>query len=124
MFKQLTIFAAIWALELNAAEIIHFDNLEQIKADFVERSVKMVPSRESNIRDIKYRINLKETDINGDNKNDYKVWGIWDLGRPSQSRVYLCASSEKDCSKGGYCYAGYFPGPEIDKGIPDLKCKE
>ncbi len=124
MIKAFIVLVAVCGFSANAVEIKRFDNQEQIKADFLQRTVKKSPWTSDKIKNNTYRVNQEELDTNGDGKNDVQMWGMADLGRPSQRRVYLCASTEKDCSKGGYCYAGYFPGPEIDKGIPDLKCKE
>jgi hypothetical protein len=124
MIKPFIVLVAVCGFSANALESKRFDNQEQIKADFLQRTVKKSPWTSDKIKNDTYRVNQEELDTNGDGKNDVQMWGMADLGRPSQRRVYLCASTEKDCSKGGYCYAGYFPGPEIDKGIPDLKCKE
>jgi hypothetical protein len=124
MIKPFIVLVAVCGFSANALESKRFDNQEQIKADFLQRTVKKSPWTSDKIKSNTYRVNQEELDTNGDGKADVQMWGMADLGRPSQSRVYLCASTEKDCSKGGYCYAGYFPGPEIDKGIPDLKCKE
>lgn len=124
MIKPLIVLITVCGFAANASEIKRFENQEQIKADFLQRTADMSPRAADMIKNNTYRVNYEELDINSDGKNDMQMWGMADLGRPSLSRVYLCASTEKDCSKGGYCYAGYFPGPEIDKGIPDLKCKE
>lgn len=124
MIKLFIVLTAVSGFAVNALEVKHFVNQEQIKADFLQRTAEMSTRAAEKIKNNTYRSNLEEVDINGDGKIDIQMWGRYDLGRPEKSRVYLCASTEKDCSKGGYCYAGYFPGPEIDKGIPDLKCKE
>ncbi|WP_348731425.1 hypothetical protein [Rheinheimera texasensis] len=124
MIKPFIVLVSVFGFSANALEIKRFGNQGQIKADFLQRTADMSPRAAGMIKNNTYRINHEELDTNGDGKADVQMWGMADLGRPSQRRVYLCASTEKDCSKGGYCYAGYFPGPEIDKGIPDLKCKE
>lgn len=124
MIKKLVVLAGLCSITAVAVEIKIYENQEQIKHDFIKRSVEMWPSEENEIMDKKYRHVLEEVDVNNDKKNDARIWGFYDLNHPEKSHVYLCASTEKDCSKGGYCYAGYFPGPGIDKGIPDLKCKE
>lgn len=121
--KYTLTFLAFTASTHAMSDAVYFDNQEQIKKDFVEKTVKMIPSREGKIRSPRYRVNLEEVDVNGDNKDDIQLWGFFDLGRPSQRHVYLCASNNKDCSNGSYCYAGYYPGTEIDKGMPKLKCK-
>lgn len=124
MNKRLTSLVVFMSFTVGATQGKYFHDKEQIKADFIERTVKMLPSREVKIRSDNYRVTIGEVDINLDDKVDVHIRGFYDLGRPGNRHVYLCGSDQKDCSKGGYCYAGYFPGPEIDKGIPNLKCKE